>query len=77
VSQGSGRDDERAGCRGAGEIAVLTPEGGDEMEGICCAPLIAPTGEQVWIHAILLENRDVSLDNIFIKQWACTRPEVV
>jgi len=31
------------------------------LEGICYAPLIGPSGEKVWIHAILLENHDVSL----------------
>jgi hypothetical protein len=60
-----------------GEISVLTLEGGDELEGICYAPLIAPNGEKVWIHAVLLENHDVALDNIFIKQWACARPDVI
>jgi len=60
-----------------GQIPVLTLEGGDELEGICYAPLIAPSAEKVWIHATLLENRDISLDNIFLKQWACARPEVI
>jgi hypothetical protein len=60
-----------------GQITVLSLEGGQEQEGICYAPLHAPDGTKVYIHAILLENRDVSLDNIFLKQFACARPEVI
>jgi hypothetical protein len=59
-----------------GEIIVLTLDTDDELEGICYAPLVAPTGEKVWIHAILLEN-STALDNIFLKQWACARPELI
>jgi hypothetical protein len=64
-----------------GEIPVLAdiPNGtdGDELEGLCYAPLIAPSGEQVWIHAVLLENHKTAIDDIFLKQWACARPDVI
>ncbi|HEY7034757.1 MAG TPA: hypothetical protein VH482_25685 [Thermomicrobiales bacterium] len=62
-----------------GQIRVLADEGlpDQELEGICYAPLVAPNGDKVWIHAILLENINLALDNIFIKQWAGARPDVI
>lgn len=55
-----------------GKIPVLAEEGGQELEGICYG--LAGTAQ---IHAVLLENHDVTLDNIFFKGFSTDMPEAV
>jgi hypothetical protein len=60
-----------------GHIKVLAEGGGDELEGICYAPVAWPDGRRAQIHAVLLENRETALDNIFFKSFSATRAELV
>ena len=48
-----------------------------ELEGICFANVSVPGGQGAQIHAVLLENRNVALDNIFFKSFASARPAIV
>ena len=62
-----------------GIIAVLAEEGmpDQELEGICHASVTVGSGKSAQIHAVLLENPDVSLDNIFFKSFSSTKPQFV
>jgi hypothetical protein len=60
-----------------GKIPVLAEEDGQELEGICYGAVSFGDGRTAQIHAILLENRDVALDNIFFKSFAADVPEAV
>ncbi len=60
-----------------GAIDVLAEEAGQELEGICHAEVGFPDGHTAQIHAILLENREPALDNIFFKSFSCARPDLV
>jgi len=60
-----------------GKIPVLAEEDGQELEGICYAAVSAADGRAAQIHAVLLENRDVALDNIFFKSFSADLPEAV
>jgi hypothetical protein len=60
-----------------GIIPVLAEDNGQELEGICHGNVSWADGRVAQVHAILLENRDVALDNIFLKSFAADRPEVV
>ena len=62
-----------------GVIAVLAEEGmpDQELEGICHASVTVASGKSAQIHAVLLENPDVSLDNIFFKSFSSTKPQFV
>jgi hypothetical protein len=41
-----------------------------ELEGICYADVGFSDGRRAQIHAVLLENPDIALDNIFFKSFA-------
>jgi len=60
-----------------GIIPVLAEEENQELEGICFGNVVSTNGNPAQIHAILLENRDLALDNIFFKSYSADRPEVV
>ncbi len=60
-----------------GRIPVLAEEDGQELEGICYGSVSFGDGRTAQIHAILLENRDAALDNIFFKSFSADLPEVV
>jgi hypothetical protein len=61
-----------------GVIPVLAVEGmpDQELEGICYAANV-PDGPAGQIRAVLLENPDASLDNIFFKSFASAQPDIV
>jgi hypothetical protein len=48
-----------------------------ELEGICFANVVAPGGEVAQIHAVLFENELAALDNIFVKSFAPSTPDLV
>jgi hypothetical protein len=48
-----------------------------ELEGICYAQVNVPGGKTAQIHAVLLENPDLALDNIFFKSYLSDEPEIV
>jgi hypothetical protein len=58
-------------------IPVLAQGTGQELEGICFANLTVAGGAQAQIHAILLDNPDLALDNIFFKSFGSTSPSIV
>jgi hypothetical protein len=63
-----------------GKIPVLAEsrsQGGQELEGICYGDISWPDGRKAQIHAILLENRDLALDNIFFKSFSADCPDIV
>jgi hypothetical protein len=62
-----------------GVIPVLAEEKmpEQELEGICYAAVQVPGGAAAQIHAVLLENRDAALDNIFFKSFRTTAPDDV
>jgi hypothetical protein len=60
-----------------GVIAVLAQEDGQELEGICYGQVSFPGGKTAQIHAVLLENRDVALDNIFFKSFSSAKSDIV
>ena len=60
-----------------GFIPVLAEEDNQELEGICYASVNFSSGKKGEIHAILLENRDVALDNIFFKSFSSAKPDIV
>ena len=43
---------------------MLADEDGDELEGICYGNFYFPDGRTAQIHAILLKNINIALDNI-------------
>lgn len=59
------------------KIPVLAEEGGQELEGVCYGNVSWVDGKTAQIHVVLLENRDVALDNIFFKSFSVDRPELV
>ena len=65
-----------------GVIPVLA-EAGDrdeddqELEGICYADVATKAGIRVQIHAVLLDNHDIALDNIYFKSFGAEDPNVV
>jgi hypothetical protein len=70
-----------------GVIPVLAEESEDddpavdslaqELEGICFANVTVPGGQGSQIHAVLLENELVALDDIFFKSFASITPDLV
>jgi len=48
-----------------------------ELEGICFGNVTFPGGQGAQIHAVLLENELVSLDDIFFKSFASNTPSLV
>jgi hypothetical protein len=48
-----------------------------ELEGLCFANVTVPDGQPAQIHAVLLENHDLAIDNIFFKSFACSTPMTV
>ena len=48
-----------------------------ELEGICFGNVIAPNGRPAQIHAVLLENQDIALDDLFLKSFASSTPDLV
>jgi hypothetical protein len=48
-----------------------------ELEGICFGNVIAPNGQPAQIHAVLLENETVALDDLFLKSFASSTPDLV
>ena len=59
-----------------GVIPVLAQEENQELEGNCYGSVSWADGRVAQMHAVLLENRDAALDNIFFKSFAADRPEV-
>ena len=59
-----------------GVIPVLAKEDDQELEGICYADLLT-NGVSAQIHAVLLENRLVNVDNIFFKSFSSAKPHIV
>ena len=60
-----------------GVIAVLAQEGNQELEGNCFGSVTGSNGQGAQIHVVLLENRDIALDNIFFKSFASAEPDQV
>lgn len=60
-----------------GVIPVLAQESEQELEGICYATVAFSNGKSAQIHAVLLENPLVALDNIFFKSFSSTKPDLV
>lgn len=60
-----------------GKIPVLAKEDDQELEGICFAATSFADGRIAQIHAVLLENRNAALDNIFFKSFSADLPEAV
>jgi hypothetical protein len=60
-----------------GIIRVVAEEGGQELEGVCYGDFSFSDGKSAQIHAILLENRDVALDNIYFKSFSSAKPDIV
>jgi hypothetical protein len=60
-----------------GVIPVLAEEDNQELEGICFANVTVPGGKSAQIHAVLLENQTVALDNIFFKSFGSAQPNLV
>jgi hypothetical protein len=60
-----------------GVIPVMALEDEEELEGICYADVSLAGGQKAQIHAVLLENVTLALDNIFFKSFASSRPAVV
>ena len=62
-----------------GRISVLAEEGmpDQELEGIAFANVSFANGKTAQIYAVLLENRDAALDNIFFKSFSSGRPDFV
>jgi len=48
-----------------------------ELEGICFGEVSFSDGKRAQIHAILLENSLISLDNIFFKSFSSAKPSLV
>ena len=48
-----------------------------ELEGICFGNVIAPNGQPAQIHAVLLENETAALDDLFLKSFASSTPDLV
>jgi hypothetical protein len=57
------------------EISVLAEEPLQELEGICYANLIRE-GHAVQLHAVLLDNQ-IAKDNIYLKSFAASEPDLV
>lgn len=57
-----------------GDISLHPPQ---ELEGICFADVTEAGGTRAQIHAVLLDNRALALDNIFFKSFASSTPHVV
>lgn len=60
-----------------GKIPVLAEEADQELEGVCYGGVSWPDGRTAQIHVVLLENRDIALDNIFFKSFASAKPDIV
>lgn len=62
-----------------GVIPVLALEGlpDQELEGLCYADVSFKDGKTAQIHAVLLENPDAALDNIFFKSFSSAKPGIV
>lgn len=62
-----------------GVIPVSAEEGipDQELEGICYAKVSFADGKTAQIHAVLLENPTVALDNIFFKSFSSAKPDIV
>ena len=60
-----------------GEIPVIATGDNHELEGICYGNVSWPDGRTAQIHAVLLENRDVALDNIWFKSFSTSQPDIV
>jgi hypothetical protein len=48
-----------------------------ELEGVCFADVSVAGGRRAQIHTVLLENPDVSLDNIYFKAFSSSKPDIV
>jgi hypothetical protein len=60
-----------------GIIRVVAEESGQELEGVCYGDVSFSKGKNAQIHAILLENRDAALDNIYFKSFSSGKPDIV
>lgn len=60
-----------------GKIPILAEEDSQELEGICYGDVSWNDGRKAQIHAILLDNAKIALDNIYFKSFSADRPEVV
>jgi hypothetical protein len=60
-----------------GIIPVLAKEGGQELEGVCFGNVSRSDGQSSQIHAVLLENRDAAIDNIYFKSYSADLPDVI
>ena len=60
-----------------GVIPVLAQEDNQELEGICYGQVSFSGGKTAQIHAILLENPLLALDNIFFKSFSSAKPDLV
>jgi predicted transglutaminase-like cysteine proteinase len=60
-------------------ISVLAEAGlpDQELEGLCYASVTTADGQAAQIHAVLLENRDAALDNIFFKSFGSGSAQTV
>ncbi|HYG79220.1 MAG TPA: hypothetical protein VD861_02465 [Pyrinomonadaceae bacterium] len=57
-------------------IAVLAEDTGQELEGVCYAD-VTRAGHHVQLHAVLLDNFTLEKDDIFLKSFAASEPDLV
>lgn len=57
-------------------IPVLAKDSGQELEGVCFADVLRD-GHHVQLHAVLLDNITLAKDNIYLKSFAASEPELV
>ncbi|QSQ24698.1 hypothetical protein JY651_07045 [Pyxidicoccus parkwayensis] len=59
-----------------GTIPVRSAAGRQELEG-CCYAAVTRNGQQVYFHAVLLENEETAKDDIFLKSFSADLPELI
>lgn len=59
-----------------GTIPVRSAAGRQELEG-CSYAHVTREGQQVYFHAVLLENEATAKDDIFLKSFSADRPELI
>lgn len=62
--------------RALGEVPVTTKESNQELEGICYGALQID-GRGARVHVVLLENHDLAKDNVFIKPYSSSNPDLI
>jgi hypothetical protein len=60
-----------------GVIKVMALESKQELEGNCFGAVGFKNGKSAQIHAVLLENEPIALDDIYFKSFSCSVPDIV